>query len=463
MPNPSPNSAMLARENRASELDAPVEKANTPVVLENKMRGAGGMSRGGGSPALGDPARIDAFAATAAADNALGDRFYPYYAELCSLSEIRKKPGFGAEFRSGSGGHSVLYLGGVCRDRHAGYPTLKLCDPGMPAADCGVGISVNSHYRNANWVAAEGRDFVFRGLLAPDEPLTRAAYERTQRHATEIGVLDGVEFHEALFRDKPPGMSRRDYMYDISVATDYAVRFGRDVFRARVPLDRARMGVVVDFLNRLNAPYRDGARQYRWRVFNDNCSHVAHNALAAAGVWRPWPTGQFFAIAAFNFPVPKNEFVDLVLRTNDLPVEEPDALYADAVARQLLLEHGALPSAPGALAQAERAIQDNAVYDTAKLRLIFYDYHLRGKYHRRFTRIFSDPRYFDLSANLQYFQMRYAIARQARRAARPNAVDAGRARFDAAYDDAIERAAAEIERRLVAWQAPTGVKAEALA
>jgi hypothetical protein len=463
MPSPLPNAAHLARESGPSELDASAEKANTHLVLENKMRGAEGMGFGRSGLALRGQVGIDAFAATAAADNALCDRFYPYYAELCALSEIRKKPGFGAEFRSGFGGHSLLYLSGVCRDQSVGYPTLKLCDPDTPPERCGVGVSVNSHYRNANWVAAEGRDFVFRGLLAPDEPLTRAVYERTQRHAKETGVLDGVEFHEALFRDKPAGMSKRDYMYDISVATDYAARFGRDVYRARVPLDRTRMGSVVDFLNGLNAPYRDGTKQYRWRIVNDNCSHVAHNALAAAGVWRPWPTGQFFAIAAFNFPVPKNELVDLALRTNDLPIENPELLYGDVVARRLLLEHNALPAVPGALVQAERAIQDNAVYDTAKLRLIFYDNHFWGKYRGRFARIFGDPRYFDLRANLRHFQARYATAQRNRRAARPGASDADRARFDAAYDRAIARAAAEVERQLVALCAPAGAPAEALA
>lgn len=440
-----------------------MEKANTLVVLENKMRGAEEMGFGRGRLALRGPSGANAFAATATADNALYDRFYPYYAELCALSEIRKKPGFGAEFRSGSGGHSVLYLNGVCCDRHAGYPMLKLCEPDRSAAECGVGISVNSHYRNANWVAAEGRDFVFRGLLAPDEPLTRAAYEQTQRHAREIGVLDGVEFHEALFRDKPAGMSKRDYMYDISVATDYALRFGRDVYRARVPLDRARMALVVDFLNGLNVPYRAGAKEYRWRLFNDNCSHVVHNALAAAGVWRPWPTGQFFAIAAFNFPVPKNEFVDLVLRANDLPIEDPRALYEDEVARWLLLEHHALPAGTGALAQAERAVRDNAVYDTAKLRLIFYDHHILGKYRGRFARIFSEPRYFDLYTNLRHFQMRCGAAQKNRRAARPDARDAARARFYASYDRAIACAAAEVERHLAALCAPAGARVEALA
>ncbi len=76
---------------------------------------------------------------------------------------------------------------------------------------------------------------------------------------------------------------------------------------------------------------------------------MAHNALAAAGIWAPWPTGQFFIRAAFKFPVPKNEMVDLALRANDLPLEDPEALFQDQTAREALLTHGTLPTGPGAL------------------------------------------------------------------------------------------------------------------
>ena len=100
--------------------------------------------------------------------------------------EIRKKPGFGVPLRSGIGGHSVLYLNGVRRDREAGYPTLKVCNPDASPERHGVGISVNSHYKNANWIAAEGRDFVWHGALAPGEHLTSDAYARTQQCAKTL-------------------------------------------------------------------------------------------------------------------------------------------------------------------------------------------------------------------------------------------------------------------------------------
>ncbi len=184
--------------------------------------------------------------------------FYPYYAEICALSELRKKPGFGAALSSGVGGHALLYLNGVRLDRTAGYPVLRLCTADESPAKYGVGISVNSHYSNANWVAVEGRDFLWHGALAPGEHLTRDAYVRTQEQAKAQGILDGVNFHKEFFADKPAGMSERDYMYEISVATDYGAQYCRNSFRARVPLDRARIGAMVDYLNAINAPYRAG-------------------------------------------------------------------------------------------------------------------------------------------------------------------------------------------------------------
>jgi len=396
-------------------------------------------------------------------DGDIYSHFHPYYAELCALSEIRKKPGFGVPLRSGVGGHSVLYLNGVRRDRQAGYPTLKVCSPDASPERHGVGISVNSHYKNANWIAVEGRDFVWHGALAPGEHLTSDAYARTQQCAKTLGFLDGVEFHHHLFAGKPKGMTVRDYMYELSVASDYAVCFGRNVYRARVPLDHHQMTSIVGFLNDLNAPYRAGRRVFQWKVLNNNCSHVAHNALAAAGIWASWPTGQFFALAAFKFPVPKNEFVDLVLRVNDLPIEDPDALYHDEIARNMLLRNDMLPTAPGALAIATPVIRNNDIYVTERLRLIFYDNPFWGPYRQRFLRIFSDPRYMDLRANLEHFAQVYARALTRRRnalMAKPSATRARSpeyARFYAAYDDYIARALAGVIGRLARFDSKNEV------
>ncbi|MEJ0070357.1 MAG: hypothetical protein WDO24_18455 [Pseudomonadota bacterium] len=334
-------------------------------------------------------------------DEAQYSALYPYYAEVCAVSQIQKKPGFGADIRGGPGGHAVLYLNGVCRVRDAGYPTVAVCD-GDPQPGQGVGLSVNAHYSNANWVATEGRDFFLTGGLSPMTRLTRIAYRRAQEQAEAQGVLDGVTFHDGVFDDMPAGMSRRDWMYEMSIGTDYAIGFARDRYCARVPLDRARMARVVDFLNDLNAPYKAGRKVFDWNVLQNNCSHMIHNALSAADIWDMWEPERFVLFAAFDFPVPKNELVNLMRRTNDLPLNDPATLYADSAARAAVLADGILPTGPGALAEFRPVIQDNEVYDT-DLSLIFYDEPILGRYERRFRSIYTEPRYFDLRANLRYF------------------------------------------------------------
>src|SRR5690348_14451103 len=388
---------------------------------------------------------------TAAAEQ-LYDRLYPYYVEVCAVSELKKKPGFRVEVSSGMGGHSIIYLNGVCRVPGSHYPAIQLCDAATPPAERGVGLSDNAHFKNSMWVAVPGRHFLFHGTLQPGERLTRSVYEATLARAKALGLYDGIHFHAGVFDDMPQGMSRRDYKYEVSIATDYAVGFGRDRYCARVPVDRAQMAEVVDFLNGLNAPYRSGSKSFEWDIFNNNCSHVSHNALASAGIWDRWPTGQPALLAAFDFPVPKNEFVDLMRRTNDLPIDNLDALYADRAARRALLHQGSLPTEPGALALAQPADQSNDMYDT-DLHLIFYDNPIFGDYRENFAKIFTAPRYTDLEANLQHFAGLYRKIEDQRRplaaflAGRPEATASERAtliRFYHSYYRYIARAAATV-------------------
>ncbi len=378
---------------------------------------------------------------------------YPLYAEFCALSEIDKKPGFGAEIvPGGPGGHSILYLNGVCRVKDAGYPVIAMCSDGdKPKLGQGVGLSVNDHYANANWIATEGRDFVFHGDLAPGEPLTHANYLRTQAKARAMGILDGVVFHPEFFDDQPASMTRIDLMYDLSIATDYAIGFGRDRYCARIPLDRAKMARMVAWLNEVNAPYRSGRQVFNWDILRNNCTHLSHNALALAGVWPEWPTNRPLLISAFDFPVPKNEFVNLMRRANDMPIADPGALYDDESARDGIAGEGWIPTGPGGLAEAERAVHQNDVYDTA-LRLIFYDEPITGHYQARFEKIFSDPRYTDLRTNMNYFAALYAsiLARRP-----PVETSAARLSFDAKYEHTIAAGKTKLDEALgVLWAGP---------
>ncbi|HWE71649.1 MAG TPA: hypothetical protein VG328_00705 [Stellaceae bacterium] len=370
---------------------------------------------------------------------------YPFYVELCAVSQIKKKPGVGVDTSGGPGGHTVFFLSRVCRDQNAHYPTLVMCSPGTPEDEQGVGLSVNAHFQNANWVATEGRGFFFNGDLKPGERVTRAAYERTQKTAEAKNIYDGIVFHDEVFEDQPRGMNRHDFMYEVSVATDYAVGLARDRYCGRVPVSRAQMVKIVDYLNGENAPYRNG-KEFVWNVLENNCTHLAHNALAAADVWDKWPIDRFLLISAFDFPVPKNEFVNIMRRTNDMDLADWSALYADDTVRRSLEQDGNLPTEPGALAEAVRADQDNDIYNT-DVNLIFYDDPITDRYRRRFAAIFAEPRYTDLRANLAYFATLYAEVKD-ELASAPKPSDSGLAAFKTRYARYIDREAADIDTKM---------------
>jgi hypothetical protein len=335
----------------------------------------------------------------------------PYYLEFCALSEIQKKPGYGANIRGGVGGHSTIYLNGVCLTGN-GYPELAVC-PADPGSN-GVGLSVNAHFANANWVAIPGREFFYHGDLKPNQALTRQVYDATKAHAKRLGIYDAIRFHDRVFTDMPPGYTREAFKYEVSIATDYAIGYGRDRYCARVPVSASQMARMVDYLNGLNRPYRDGKAEYEWSVLNDNCIHVAHNALSAIGFWPVWPTRRSLLIAVFDFPVPKNEFVNIMRRANDMPVKDLLAVWKDKPARRALLAGDGLPTRAGALATSEPVRHDNLLYET-ELRLIFYDEPLFGHYEEWFRRIESEPRYTDLRADVEYYRALYAQIETERR------------------------------------------------
>ena len=149
-------------------------------------------------------------------------------------------------------------------------------------------------------------------------------------------------------------------------------------------------------------------------MFTDNCIHLAHNALAVAGVWDEWRINRPLLVSIFDFPVPKNEFVNLMRRTNDLRLLDLARAWRDPAAQRSVLEFGRLPATPGAIAEARAPQRPNDVYDT-DLQLIFYDDPLLGPYQGWFDALFADPGTLDLQRNAAVFAAAYRKAEAERR------------------------------------------------
>ena len=333
----------------------------------------------------------------------LYEEIVPSYVELCAVSQYRPREGR----VGGIPGHAVLYLKGACRDETADYPRLRPCrraasDPADP--EHGAGVSVNRWLRNVNWIAVPGRSLFFDGELGPYDLLDEAHLEATLDRALELELFRGVELHPVRGDEAPADL--REFVRVESLGTDFALRFGRTVFCARLPLHPDMLLRAMEFLNDLNDEYYHGEADYDWSGYADNCVHTLHNALAAAGVWKPKSVRTTRLRQLFNLAVPANAFVDLAFLSNEFPIEDFGKIRGDPLRWEGLVEHDWLPAVPGALVSTMTVHQVNALYDT-KLRLFILRGLLRDDTTKRVQSLLSDGRYLQIDANLRYFYERY--------------------------------------------------------
>ena len=342
------------------------------------------------------------------------EALFPRYAEICATSQWRKKVG-------GQGnpfGHAIIYLKGACRDEDAPFPQLRRCRRVATATDDpehGVGVSVGRFFRNVNWVAIPGHALIFDGPTPPDAPVTEAALTEAVDRAIALGVFDGVELHAPYDASEPDSLA--DFVRTHSAGTDYALRYARNVFCARLPVTDAQLDEAIAFLNDKNREYATGEADYNWNLFNHNCVHTVRNALAAANVWTPISVRDLKLRALLNPAAPANEFVNLALRAAEGPLGEVDAIMADEPARDALHDFGWLPRRHGALVKFLPARPDNALFDP-EFRLFAVQSILRMGMTANTVRLMSDPVYTDLEANLRHFAEVYARAEARSDAAR---------------------------------------------
>ena len=337
------------------------------------------------------------------------DQLYPYYVEVCAVSQIRAKF---AEY-GGSGGHAVMYLKGVCRDRQTEYPTIEVCDAGtanLSDPETGVGISVNKLFGNVNWIAVPDKRLFYRGNLEEDQLLDEAHARATIKIVEDLELFKGVETREYYKESVPEDESEDEFISRVArdtLGTDFAINFGRTIFCSRLPVTRGMMEKIVENLNEQNRKYVSGETEYKWSGYYDNCSHVIHNSLAAAGVWSSKSVRSYMLKQFFNLSIPANETINLAHLTTKYPIEDFYKIYRDDVKRKTLLEENWLPTQHGALLQTIGVHQNNELYDTGVRILVLQPPVLRTM-RRKFFTIFDDPRYTtDLRANLFSFKERY--------------------------------------------------------
>lgn len=345
---------------------------------------------------------------------------FPYYVEVCAVTQLHKR---GAR-PGGWGGHATMFMNGVTIDAAAGYPRLRVdADASTRDADSGTGISVNRVFRNVNWVAVPGRDMFFRGGLAPDRVLDRRFHDGLLERAASSGWFAGIEVLDAQGRERPSSMSNEEFVVLHSIGTDFALNLGRTAYCARLPVPREAMSRIVTHLNGVNdAARRDG---YVWNAYTNNCSHVIHNALAAAGVWDPKDVRRpglvevakevLTVVRALalrrmsDFSFPANSFVRVYEAGNERPIDDAAAAFRDHDVRRTLAD-GWLSTGPGALI-ARSPMHDadrNELFEPGRDPFLFSIPRLWDK-EEKFRMLTREPTSIisDLGVNLAHHRARY--------------------------------------------------------
>lgn len=381
---------------------------------------------------------------------------FPHYVEVCVVTQLHRKGGQ----PGGWGGHASLFLGGAEIDVQAGYPRIRTAgaEADLSDPDAGVGISVNKIFRNVAWVAVPGRDEFFRGGLGPDAVLDEAFYEATVERAAASGWFDGIHIDERVMATRGT-IPEREFVVRHSIGTDFALSFGRTAYTVRLAMDAGRLGAVAAYLNEVNARARE--RGYSWDAYTNNCSHVVHNALAAAGVWDPKaardPNAFSFAMDLLSVGLaiatrrmsdlsfPANTFVRLYEAGNERPIDDASAALAHHdIARTL--HAGWLVTGPGSLItrQPMQPAARNQIFLAGRDPFLFSVPVIWDK-EATFLRLTRQPadRVVDLGANLRYFRERFARALTHRSSAGENA--------DRFYD-VLARDLAATEARIAEYQ-----------
>jgi hypothetical protein len=162
--------------------------------------------------------------------------------------------------------------------------------------------------------------------------------------AIDAGVFRGVEVHDNWTTGEDRSLTR--FVADESIGADFALRYARNLFCARLPVTEAQFDEVMAFLNDKNHEFATGAYDYNWNLLADPAAIAGETPLEAA-----------------------------------------------------LFDFRWLPTRHGALVKTLRIHAENDLFDTA-FRLFAVQSPLRLGATRAALRLMSDPAHVDFEANL---------------------------------------------------------------
>lgn len=338
------------------------------------------------------------------------DLLFPTYLEFSSGTQVKPFK----EESGGIGGHAVVYIRGLCKDYSVTYPRVKVCDPNEKQLfpHDGVGISVDSQFRNVNWVAVPGYEFFMNGERSAGATVNEAEITRTNFRASELRAFEGVKFHPENLDPKLPPAEYRRKLIALCTATDFALTYGRTMTSHRVPIHAKHLADIADYLNGLNAPFLSGKANYQWSGLSNNCAHLSAKIFAIAGIRKAVPTSLPTREQILNLTIPSNGLITLQNGTNFRNIEARQIWKKDATLREAILKDGELPVGAGSLTGTFPVVTKNEIYATDLHHLTLMPKPFYDAPSAIWNTYISDhsPKYSKLYENLKMWRKKYKEA-----------------------------------------------------
>lgn len=304
------------------------------------------------------------------------DRFYPYYFKYCSTSKYHPHKAKGLE--GGIAGHGLFYLKGVCSDKSLGPSGLKLCDKQADFSDpeLGVGISTDKGLKNVNFFVIPNKRLFFFGDSDASVTFKNDEKDLIIEKVLADKIFSGIEFQDSMY---PPGLlaeHKEEFIARYVFGTDYGLAVARHLYCINIPMTRSLMGLIVTFLNDLNASYSKGQgetyrgvfspsektdKSYHWHGLFDNCTHTPINALALLGVVKPKKINQTLFTQLHHIAMPANTLLDIheSVHAEDIDVK---VYFKDPIKRKIFEEHAWIAQGEGSVVEVMKAQQNNLIY-----------------------------------------------------------------------------------------------------
>jgi len=237
--------------------------------------------------------------------NRVYDKAFPVYFEFCAGSTWSRR-GFSD---GGNYGHAFGIIRGACLAKDADGK-VQIPQQLVPCPGRTIGFSTDSALFNHQWIAGEGREFIFFGEHDPTQRLDQAAFDLISDAAAARSMFDGLLIRpemerkitlEALASDLDRGTYRSRWLGNYMFGTEFAIAASRGgVACTRVPLTSTKPGMnpllaMLEELNSLNRAAFNNSKEvvlgksepigFDYDDFVNNCVHTPINAMAALGAW----------------------------------------------------------------------------------------------------------------------------------------------------------------------------------